>query len=239
MTRDFRHSSPVARDPLIRVFGVRSVWFMTTRSVLTFVQANRRDDRVDDRDLAQLNEKYRAPLMRYVRRLTFGDQYLAEDIVQETLLRLWQRPRTLATHHASVLPWLFTVARNLVLDHRRARSARPAEVSDAAVQDAPAAADEIEAALTAHAMKQALFQLSADHRAVLVAVYYRGLSLAEASVELGIPVGTVKSRIYYALRTLRLMVDKYGVTTEMNRTASTAKPTGKRHSDLSLPPSVA
>jgi RNA polymerase sigma-70 factor (ECF subfamily) len=188
---------------------------------------------MDDCDLAELNDKYRAPLMRHVVRLTFGDRYLAEDIVQETLLRLWQRPRTLATHHASVLPWLFTVSRNLVFDHQRARNVRPAEVSDAGIQDTPAAVDQIDAALTAHDIKRALFALSADHRAVLVAVYYRGRSLGEAAIELGIPLGTVKSRIYYALRALRPMVDKRCATTEMGRTVSTAAPTGNELSHVS------
>jgi RNA polymerase sigma-70 factor (ECF subfamily) len=54
--------------------------------------------------------------------------------------------------------------------------------------------------------------LSVDHRRVLVETYYRGRSVAEASVELGVPPGTVKSRTYYALRALRLVLEERGVT---------------------------
>jgi RNA polymerase sigma-70 factor (ECF subfamily) len=150
-------------------------------------------------------------LLGYVTRLTFGDRQAAEDVVQETLLRAWQHPEALSPERTSIRPWLFAVARNLVIDRRRARSKRPTEVSDAVLASTPTGIDDLEAALTSWTVQHALAGLSPDHRSVLVQVYYRGRSVAEAAEALGVPAGTVKSRTYYALRALRLALQESGL----------------------------
>ena len=61
-------------------------------------------------------------------------------------------------------------------------------------------------------MAEALASLRPDHRAVIVETYYRGCSVAEAATTLGIPPGTVKSRTYYALRSLKIVLEELGVT---------------------------
>lgn len=154
-----------------------------------------------------LYAEHAGPLFGYALRLT-GDRQRAEDIVQETLLRAWRHPEAL--DGAPVRPWLFTVARNLVVDAARARKARPPEVGDAALQ-AVAASDEIDRALQSWAVADAIGTLSLDHRAVLVETYFRGHTVAEAARRLGIPEGTVKSRTYYALRALRLALEERGL----------------------------
>jgi RNA polymerase sigma-70 factor, ECF subfamily len=73
--------------------------------------------------------------------------------------------------------------------------------------------DELEPMLDRVVVAEALDSLSRDHRAVIVETYYRGRSVAEAAVVLGIPPGTVKSRCYYALRALKLALAERGVTT--------------------------
>jgi RNA polymerase sigma-70 factor (ECF subfamily) len=143
-------------------------------------------------------------------RLTQGDRARAEDVVQETLLRAWRHPEALSHAHASARPWLCTVARHIVVDHHRARRSRPPETGDAALQFLPAD-DQLDSALLAWEVTQALDCLSADHRAVLLETYYRGHSVAEAATALGIPPGTVKSRTYYALRSLRLALEERGL----------------------------
>lgn len=165
--------------------------------------------RIADSDLDELVRLHRGPLFHYVLWLCRGDKHVAEDIVQETLLKLWQHPEALATKHESIRPWLFTVARNLLTDHRR-RRARAGEVYDVAM-DRPQTDSRIDASLQAHDMLVALSRLSEEHRTVLVDVYYRGRRLTDTAAALGLPLGTVKSRIYYALRALRSVTEQLGI----------------------------
>ncbi len=152
-----------------------------------------------------------AALLGYVTRLT-GDRGQAEDLVQETLVRAWQHAGGLAADPRPLRPWLFTVAARLAVDARRARRARPAETGPEALR-VLAAPDELDRALQAWQVAEALAALSPAHRAVLVQTYYRGRSVAEAAAVLGVPAGTVKSRVYYALRALRLGLEESGWTT--------------------------
>ncbi|MFC9973793.1 sigma-70 family RNA polymerase sigma factor [Spirillospora sp. NPDC127200] len=157
-----------------------------------------------------LYDEHGGPLLGYVLRLIGGDRAQAEDVVQETLLRAWRHPEALAGR--PVRPWLFTVARNLVVDAHRARRARPPETGiDDQVAMIATGTDEIDRALESWTVAEALAELSPQHRAVLVQTYYRGLSVAEAAKALGVPPGTVKSRTYYALRALRLALEERGL----------------------------
>lgn len=183
---------------------------MNTQSVLSLVPAARTGEqvRMAEHELADLIRLHRDPLFGYVLRRTFGDRQLSEDITQETLLRAWQRSATIRSGTEAIRPWLYAVARNLVVDNYRARQARPAEVFDVRVEDRPVAEDRISEALAAHDMAAALARLSETHRTVLVEVYYRGRALSEVAVHLGIPLGTVKSRVHNALRALRPLVQE-------------------------------
>jgi RNA polymerase sigma-70 factor (ECF subfamily) len=162
----------------------------------------------DDQLLRALYADHGGPLLGYALRLTGGDRQHAEDIVQETLLRAWRHPDALTGR--PVRPWLFTVARNLVVDAHRARQSRPAEAGDSALASIPAA-DDIDRALESWTVAEAMADLSAQHRAVIIETYYRGCSVAEAATVLGIPPGTVKSRTYYALRALKLALEERGL----------------------------
>lgn len=114
-------------------------------------------------------------------------------------------------HAARPGAWLCTVARHLVIDARRARQSRPAEVGgdvlERAAEQKPGE-DEIEQALQSWAVADAVRSLSPDHRVVLLETYYQGRTMAEAAQVLGIPLGTVKSRTYYALHALRLALQE-------------------------------
>jgi RNA polymerase sigma-70 factor (ECF subfamily) len=165
-----------------------------------------------DRNLRTLFDLHARVLLAYAMRLTDGDRTRAEDIVQETLLRAWRNPEPLDDEVRPVRPWLFTVAHRLAVDAHRARRARPAEVGDGALSAVPGL-DEVEQALDRIVVADALQALSREHRAVLVETYFRGRSVAEAAVALGIPPGTVKSRCYYALRALKLALTERGVAT--------------------------
>jgi RNA polymerase sigma-70 factor (ECF subfamily) len=164
----------------------------------------------DEELLDALYADYAGPLLEYVQRLLGGDRFQAEDIVQETLLRAWRHADALAGESAR--PWLFAVARRLVIDGYRRRRARPPAVAGDALLDTAPAPDELERALLAWEIVEALRNLSPAHRQVLLEVHYRDRSVAEAAAVLGIPEGTVRSRTYYALRALRLALEEREVT---------------------------
>jgi RNA polymerase sigma-70 factor (ECF subfamily) len=172
-----------------------------------------RPAREDEAGLARLCDEHGRALLAYTSRLT-GDDFVAEDIVQETLLRAWRHPDALTGERGSPRAWLFTVARNLAMDHFRRRSARPPEVSaDLADPGAWAAADdEIELAVQSLVVADALATLTPEHRAALVQTFYLGRSVGQAAAELGIPEGTVKSRTFYALRALKTALAERGIT---------------------------
>lgn len=166
---------------------------------------------MDEETFGELVRDHGPLLRRYVARLTSGDGPLTDDIVQETLVRLWRRPQIIRTSHESVRPWLCTVARNLVVDHWRARKARPLEVDDADLESIAAARDVIDDVEWGRDMTQAIARLKPEHRQILALVYYRGMQIKEAASELGLPAGTVKSRTFYALRELRTILDDMGL----------------------------
>ena len=159
--------------------------------------------------LQALHDEHAPLLWRYVVRLTH-DPALADDVVQETLLRAWRRPRLLDQTEVSARAWLFTVARNLVIDDRRSARARHEILTDQ-LPEVPTD-DQTDALLDAWLVADALHDLSSDHRAVIVCAYYRGQSVAETARDLVIPEGTVKSRLHYGLRALRLALQERGVT---------------------------
>lgn len=163
----------------------------------------------DEWELAELQHEHGGALFGYLLRFCDGDRQRAEDLVQETFVRAWQHPEALRADYASVRPWLFTVGRRLAIDARRARQARPAEVGDAVLECSRVSADHAERSAAALDVREAVRTLSEEHQAVLLQVYFRGASVAEAASALGIPPGTVKSRAYYALRALRRVLPGY------------------------------
>lgn len=165
----------------------------------------------DDALMRALYEEHAAALYAFVLRLVDGDRHRAEDVVQETLLRAWRNAGKLQRTPGSARPWLVTVARRIVIDGYRSRQARPHEVDPGPLESVPAA-DEIDRALRAMLISEAMADLTPAHRRVLVETYLRGRSVAEAAAELGVPPGTVRSRVFYALRSLRLALEERGVT---------------------------
>ncbi|MFI8848896.1 sigma-70 family RNA polymerase sigma factor [Streptomyces sp. 891-h] len=162
-----------------------------------------------ERATRSLYEQHARPLQGYVLQLLGGDLQRAEDVVQETLLRCW-RNQQLVDDGQDLRPWLFKVARNLVIDDYRLRRARPKEVDgNAWLEDVLADNDDVDRVLSSLVLVQAFQALSPAHREVLYETYYTGRSTREVSLVLGIPPGTVKSRLYHAVRKLRLTL---GVT---------------------------
>lgn len=167
---------------------------------------------LDEAALRLLYAEHSGPVLAYLLKLT-RDRARAEDLLQETMLRAWRRPAAFEPGRGSVRAWLCTVAHNLVVDDARSRAARPSEIElTAYTERVEDGTDPYDAALRAWEFADALAALSAEHRAVIVEVYYRRATVAEAADKLGIPPGTVKSRTFYALRALRLACQERGIT---------------------------
>lgn len=168
--------------------------------------ALRGDDAVRAAYAAHGPELYRLALR------SLHDHGLAEEAVQETFVRAWRAGDRYRPEEASLRTWLFAIARNVVVDLARRRTARPrlaapATQHDDTVADGP---DPLDRMLTAWQVEEALRRLSPEHLHALVETYYRQRPYAEVAAEVGIPVGTVRSRVYYALRALRLALEEMG-----------------------------
>ena len=164
----------------------------------------------DDAIVTEMYRQYRAPLISYVLRLTAGDRQHAEDVVQETMVRAWRQAGKLDLTESSLMPWLATVARRIVIDDKRRRSVRPTEMGDEMLENAPSA-DTTDDLVRKVVVTEALQLLSPAHREVLTETILRDRTVNQAAEVLGIPVGTVKSRVYYALRALRVVLAERGV----------------------------
>jgi RNA polymerase sigma-70 factor (ECF subfamily) len=164
----------------------------------------------DELIVSALHREYHRPLLAFVARLTAGDRQWAEDVVRETMLRAWRGARRLDSEAPSLMPWLATVARHIVIDDPRHQDARPAEASGEPLEAVPMP-DETDL-LRQVAVSDALRSLSPAHRQILNETILRDRSVNEAAEALGIPVGTVKSRVYYAVRAARVALEERGVT---------------------------
>ena len=169
-----------------------------------------------DAALRDVYEAHGAELYRFARR-SLGDAGLAEDAVQEAFVRAWRASASYDPARASQRTWLFAILRNVVIDIGRARRSRPQpppgpprDGDGAPVEPADRVDDGIERMLTLWEVEAALGALAADQRRVLVEVHWRGRPYAEVADELGIPEGTVKSRVYYGLRAMRGALEAQG-----------------------------
>lgn len=162
------------------------------------------DHKRDETLIRSIYQEHGRSLLAYATRQT-GDRMAAEDVVQEVLVRAWRNADVLADELVSVRAWLLTVARNLIIDRARAKAARPAETEQTPT-NVPVTSDHAGAVVDSMALLHALAALRPHHRVVLVEVYYRGKTMSEAAKALGIPEGTVRSRIFHGLRSLRVLL---------------------------------
>ncbi|GGV19324.1 RNA polymerase sigma factor [Streptomyces litmocidini] len=162
-----------------------------------------------DAFVRDIYDRYGPLLVRYAARLLDGDWHKGEDILQETAARAWKHAVFLGGRSEHLRPWLFTVARNLVIDHHRARRTRPLELVP--VDEWDASSDSTASTINSHVVLQALGELNEQQQTVIRLMYYLECSVSQAAEHLGIPPGTVKSRAFYAVRALRKALEKQGI----------------------------
>jgi RNA polymerase sigma-70 factor (ECF subfamily) len=151
---------------------------------------------------------------RYGRRLyrfgvqALGNTGLAEEMVQECFVRLWRAAGRYDPGRASVGTFLFVIARSTALDLRKRKSSR--ELVPLEDVYTPPHFDNVEQVLDGLVMREALDTLSVAHRQVLRLAYDLDLTQSQIAERLGLPLGTVKTRMFHAMRALRAAVDERG-----------------------------
>jgi RNA polymerase sigma-70 factor (ECF subfamily) len=166
-------------------------------------------DRSGD-ELRELYRRYAGELFGFAAN-ALGDREQAEEVVQDVFAQLWRHAGEYDQRRASVRTWLYAIARNRIVDAHRRAAARPKYADE----DSLDSAAEIDAALDQAVLRwqvtAALARLSPAHREVIRLAHYGGLTMREIAERIGIPLGTVKSRTSYALRSLRLILDEMEV----------------------------
>jgi RNA polymerase sigma-70 factor (ECF subfamily) len=142
-------------------------------------------------------------LVRALLHWTKGDRQAAEDLMQETMLRAWRNLDALYADPVSLRPWLITVSRRIAIDSLRARAARPVETASDDSFEWLVAPDPFEQVLNRELIHKLLAGLSAEHRNVLLHVYIHDLTVPQTARILGVPEGTVKSRLHSARAAVR------------------------------------
>jgi RNA polymerase sigma-70 factor (ECF subfamily) len=159
----------------------------------------------DKAAFAVLFDHFAPRLKTYVMRLG-ASAATAEELVQETMLTLWRRADSFDPRQATASTWIFTIARNKRIDGLRRESRPDLDPNDPALAAPPAAAaDEAMAATESEAiLRQAITELPQEQAELLRICYYGDKSHRQIARELGLPLGTVKSRLRLALGHQRL-----------------------------------
>ena len=158
--------------------------------------------------LVELYRRYERRLFRFgVQQL--GNNGLAEELVQETFVRLW---RTAAGHFdaekASVQTYLYVIARSVAADIRKRPSSRPLlPVEDV---DMPPQPDSVDQILDSMIVREALESLGAGHAQVIQLAQDEGLTQSQIAERLGLPLGTVKTRMFHGMRAMRAALAERG-----------------------------
>lgn len=165
----------------------------------------------DDLDaFEQFFARYRTPIYRTAYGLT-GDRQAAEEVLQDTFARAYQRRHTLRLD-VSPLPWLHRVSLNLCYSRLSRRRLDTAPIDDNAervvADDKPLPAEHAERAELREIVRDGIAGLPEKHQSVVVLYYLQRMSLQETAEILDIQLGTVKSRLHYALRNLRVRLEE-------------------------------
>lgn len=162
----------------------------------------------DESALRAAYQDHAGELFRFAHR-SLGDAGLAEEAVQETFMRAWRAADSYEPGTASLRTWLFSICRNIVIDLSRARASRP-PLAGTEPADTASASLPLEELVVGLQVEEALRRLSEPHRQVLIEVHLRDRPAGEVASGLGVPEGTVRSRVYYGLKALKLVLEEMG-----------------------------
>ena len=157
--------------------------------------------------VAELYRRYGARLYRFGAQL-LGDHGLAEEMVQECFVRLWRTAGRFDISRGTVAAYLFVIGRSIAADLRKRPSSRP--LAPVQEEQVPAQPDDADRIVDSLAVQDALDSLSAAHREVLLLVHGEGLTQTQIADRLGLPLGTVKTRMFHGLRALKAALAERG-----------------------------
>ena len=164
-----------------------------------------RMQRRDPQALAELYDRYGRVTFSLIVRVV-RDAGIAEDLVQETFLRVWNRVHGFDAQKGSLGPWLLAVARNRAIDYLRTAGGRDRQLREFEEPEPARYCDmekDILSSDNARRVKSAVEKLSPQQRQVIELAYFEGLSQAEMAERMGQPLGTVKTWVRAALKNLR------------------------------------
>ncbi len=160
----------------------------------------------DPQALAELYDRYGRLAYSLILRVV-RDGAIAEDLVQETFLRVWNRVNGFDAEKGAIGPWLLAVARNRAIDYLRSAGGRERNALEFEETDHPSLYTDMEPGLLlsdhARRVRAAMERLPANHRRVIELAYFEGLSQTEMAEQMGQPLGTVKTWVRMALKSLR------------------------------------
>ena len=160
-----------------------------------------------ERGMAAAHAAYHARMLARARRIVV-DPDLAEDVVQEAFLRAWRACSSFDPEGGPLVNWLLVIAANTAVDMVKARVRRPPLASGPAPENAPAAGlGDIDLVILRAQLRQALTSLGAHHRDAVVETVLRDRPHADVAAELGVTPGTLRTRVHYALRRLRSVLE--------------------------------
>jgi RNA polymerase sigma-70 factor (ECF subfamily) len=165
-----------------------------------------RMQRRDPHALAELYDRYGRVVYALILRVV-RDTGIAEDLVQESFLRVWNRVSGFDAMKGSIGPWLLAVARNRAIDYLRSAGGRERNAVEFEETGHPALYCDMEKDILnsdkARIVKSAIGKLSPNQRQVIELAYFEGLSQTEMAERIGQPLGTVKTWVRAALKNLR------------------------------------
>jgi RNA polymerase sigma-70 factor (ECF subfamily) len=157
--------------------------------------------------MADLYDRYGRLAYSLILRIV-RDAEMAEDLVQETFIRVWSRAQAFDSERGALGPWLLAVARNRAIDYLRSVDGRMARSSYELVEmENPALFADLESQVMvsdlAGRLRGAMSKLNSSQRSVIELAYFEGLSQTEMAEKLGQPLGTIKTWVRTALKSLR------------------------------------
>ena len=162
-------------------------------------------------EIAALYDLYSPELFRYSHRI-LQDRSRAEEAVQDTFVRAWKHAGLWDQRIGSRRTWLFSIAHNVCIDSIRARNARPPMTGGASAEPAVAGEPTLEAAMDGWLVEEALRRIRDDQRIAIVETYIRGRSYGEVAAATGVNEATLRSRVFYGLKALRIALEELGWT---------------------------
>lgn len=167
----------------------------------------------DTRALERLFDHYAPRIRAFCLSAQPGANLMADDIAQEVMIRIWNKAHLYNPATASLNTWIFTIARNARIDYMRKNGRHQSDIDpeDFWSEMADENADpfrEAQQQRDEERIRDGLRQLPNEQQQVLSKVYLEGKSHSEASAELGLPLGTVKSRVRLALNKLSVIIKR-------------------------------